>query len=276
MIDKITQTFIKDYAEFMNGSGCGVLIQKKYVEQVDMPDVDDPGAMALGSFFEYHLSGALPKSGIIPQAVLMKNGDPTAEYRKAIESASLIKAMLQSYSLEIIQSGVKISDGKFEGTIDLIVEYTGSFQLEFENVVWNPADRFIIDLKYSGLVSETTPRYNKHGWQWSEAQKEYHGVQAKHYHYIGRLPFYFLVTQSNQKEGEKPRILFFYVPISQQEIDAHVSMASKYFDDFKRRSKLGFEPRPDYNRCSKCIWRNNCQEKHIWPHPVVVSLSSTE
>lgn len=279
MITKISQSFIKDYEDFLDGNECGNLIREKYVNDRLFGDEAEPGAMHLGAYFEYKLSGALPKNQIVPEPVYVnQHGEkgPRIEpsYVKAFDSSRLIKDYLQAMGLKIVKAGMKMDWGMFTGTIDLIVEVTR--ETKFTNgIVWRVGDRFVIDLKYSGFVGKDTDRYNKHGWAWSNVQKEYHGIQAKQYNLIsGGMPFYFMVTQSNQKDGERPACRLFHIPVDQFMIDQHIADGKALFEQFQTRVKVNdFKPRPSLKKCSKCPLRDECEDKHTYPHPEIVDLT---
>lgn len=280
MITRISQSFIKDYRDYVAGNECGNIIIEKYIEGRLIED-DEPGAKDLGAYFEYIATGALPKSGKIPepqymQAPLKKKKaedllpeDMLSPYRKAYKSGMQFKQFIADIGLKIIEVGRKKTKGRFDGVIDLkceVIEVKPGY-------TWKVGDKIVIDLKYSGLVGDTVPARNKHGWNWSPAQKEYHGTQAKHYHMITNLPFYFLIFQSNQKEEDDPIIKFFYVPVDEHMIERHVIEANELYDKFVFESTIGFVPRPSYNKCIDCPLRDNCKDKHDVPVPVEVDLN---
>lgn len=273
MLQKISQSFIKDFRDYLRGIGCGNLIREKYVNDRLFGDEDEPGAMNLGAFFEYHLSGALPKSGKIPEPVYMDDGKTLrADYRKALSSAILVKDYLQAMGLKIVYIGKKYDKGRFVGVIDLVVQV--SRETVFEGITWAVGKRFVIDLKYSGLVGTSGDRSNKHGWSWSNAQKEYHGTQAKQYHFVSGMPFYFLVTQSNQKEGERPICKLFYVPVDEFMIEQHIAEGNALFDQFEVIVQVGgLKAMPELKKCSDCPMREECEDKHTYPRPEVVDLT---
>lgn len=274
MLQKISQSFIKDYRAYLVGNECGYIIREKYVNDRLLGDEEEPGAMHLGSFFEYHLSGAIPKNGKIPRALNTADGTKMhPDYKRALESANLIKDYLQAMGLKIVKVGLQMDKGMFTGTIDLIVEVTR--ERVFDNgIKWTVGKRFVIDLKYSGFVGRDSDRQNKHGWSWSKAQKEYHGTQAKQYHLISGLPFYFMVTQSNPKVGEKPICKLFFIPIDEFMLDQHIMEGKALFENFQIKSKVNdFKPYPSMKRCGKCPLRDECEDKHTYPRPEIVDLS---
>jgi hypothetical protein len=274
MISKISQSFIKDYRDFLAEKECGNIIREKYINDQLFDDEEDPGAKHLGAWFEYKLSGAVPKNGKIPEPLFKPNTlIMLPAYQKAADNARLIRDYVQAAGLKIVKVSVQMDKGMFTGVIDLIVEV--SRETKFANgIIWRVGQRFVIDLKYSGLVGKDSDRSNKHGWSWSNVQKEYHGTQAKQYHLISGMPFYFLVTQSNQKEGELPTCRLFYVPIDDYMIAEHIDEGKALFDQFQVRAKLNdFKPYPSLKKCGKCPIRDLCDDKHTYPHPEIVDLT---
>jgi hypothetical protein len=280
MIERISQSFMKDYRAYSAGDECGNLIVAKYMDG-RLLENEEPGSMELGSYLEFLTTGAIPKNGKVPvpqympSAVKAKKGvnltidDMTSEYRKAHSTADLLKKMFADMGLKIVAFGKKITKGRFEGTLDIVAEV-----IEVKKgFTWNVGDRIVIDMKYSGLVGANSDKRNKHGWQWSNIQKEYHGTQAVQYHFLAELPFYFWVTQSTQKEGDQPIIKLFHVTVEDWMIEKHINEGNALFSKFQFDSKIGFVPRPEYNRCNKCPLKEECRDRHYYPRPEVVDLT---
>jgi CRISPR/Cas system-associated exonuclease Cas4 (RecB family) len=285
MIERINQSFIKDFRAYIAEKECGNLIHAKYVDDRLLPLSNKPGDAEVGSYFEFMLSGALPKDGSIPMPILNTDKKPNSDYRKAVHAAKLVNEYLERMQLQVIKFGQRLTHGRFVGTVDLIVEYIGAQPMVFEEtrpgyferstkpaIIWNPGDRFVIDLKYSGLLEGSGSHRNKHGWKFTREQREYHGTQAIQYHMISQLPFYFLVTQNNNKEGETPDVGFFHIPVNAQMIERHVNEANTLYDHFRIMAKAGFVPYPDFKKCNKCPLQKECNDKHTFPHPIVINL----
>jgi hypothetical protein len=272
MIQKITQSFLKDMIEYNAGTLCGNLVIEKWVND-RLFDDEEPGAKELGCYFEFLLTGSLPKNQKVPQPVLLKDNRPDASYRMAAVNAKRLKEYFDEMGLKIVQAGVRLTKGRFEGTLDIIAECTK--QIEFDTgIIWNVGDRIAIDTKYSGLIGETSSGYNKLGWKWSNIQKEYHGIQAKQYHFVSNLPIYFLITQSNNKEGTTSDVKLFHTPVSEFMIEQHVIEGNRLFDQFNfRYNSVGFEVRPSLSKCLKCPIKESCEQKHTFPHPEVIDLN---
>lgn len=312
MIEKISQSFIKDLRSYFAEEECGNIIREKYINDRFFSE-EEPGQMELGAYFEYLLTlkltgnGSIPKDGRIPKPQYMKselkakrnlktggNENLTDEqiaekysfgkdemyddYRKVYSNVELVINYFDLMGLKTIEAGVKKTNGRHEGTIDLIVECTK--EVKFTNgIVWKVGDRFVIDLKYSGLVAKST-NYNKHGWNLvdkddfkaSGLQKEYHGTQAKEYHYLTGLPFYFWVTQSNNDKSNAAMVELFYVPVDEQMVKDHLEEGNALMRKFKTTAEFGFVARPSLEKCLYCPLRNECDDKQTFPHPKIVNL----
>lgn len=296
MIERITQTFMKDARDYFKGMLCGHVFKRKYIDQ-DFPDSPSDD-MKHGSFFEFKLSGALPKSKVEPQPEIMESvlkkkpeGPFTSEdwyvdYRRAQFNADFVKGVLKEMGLEIVEVGKRITKGNRQGDLDLtcrvVIARTFTHttfrdgQQFTQTVEWKVGDLITIDLKYSGLLYDKWERY---GWAFSDIQKEYHGTQAIQYHYLKGLPFYFLVCQNNNKQTEDkksfepPDIRFFHVPIDDDQVQQHIAEGNSLYENFKVEAKVGFLPRTNWKACMKCPIGEGCPDRHTFPHPEVIDLT---
>lgn len=262
---RITQSFFKAMRAYLEGRECGNIIRETYVNGRYF-DSEEPGAKELGSYFEFLISGALPKTGLEPKPVLMKDGTPDAKYRLAAINAKRVLQMLKDYGLEIIDAGKKLTKGKYEGTIDLRVRV-----VEDKGFGWKVGDKFIIDLKYSGLLDD---KWNELGWMFTPAQKKFHGTQAIQYHFVGNLPFYFWITQSNNKEGTLSAMKFVHIPVDEFMIEQHIADGNSLLEHFETYKDLGFTPYPSFVKCQKCPLREECADRMIVPEIQVVNINS--
>ena len=290
MITRISQSFIKTMREYIAKEECGNIVAYQYLEGklLDRKSKE----MAKGTYFEFLLSKALPKGGQIPQPEYMatplkkkkpedlNTDDMTADYRVVSINAQRIKKMLtEDLGLVFVGIGKKLTKGRFEGTLDLICECTKEINFD-SGIVWKVGDKIVIDVKYSGLLFD---RWNKLGWEWSNIQKEYHGTQAKQYHYVSGLPFYFLVVSSTNKEEDSEdgegkvvaptQAKLFSVPVDEHMIEVHLNEGNALYDRLKQESEVGLVPRPDYVKCQKCPLKEDCKDKHTFPQVEEVDLT---
>lgn len=287
MIQRISQSFIKDFREYLRKELCGNIIREKYIHDRLIEDPSrEPGAMELGCYFEFITFGALPKNGKPPAPQYMDskikaNGGKTdglgikdmyEDYRTAHENSEITKRLFSEMGFKIIAVGQNVTRGRFTGTWDLVVECEKD--VVFQGFYLDKGQRIIIDGKYSGLLSDTTPRTNKHGWKWSKEQMEYHGTQAKQYYFLGdaSMQFFFWVVSSSAKNKD---IRFFHIPMDQHMLDKHIMEGNDYFGKLELLSKTdALEPYPEYLRCMKCPLRETCTDKITGPQIETVNLYS--
>lgn len=273
MIKHITQSFMIDIQEYMAGILCGNIVHEKWVNDrlIDL----DSEAIDLGCYFEYMLTliltgkGSLPRNGKIPLPVLNQNGKMSADYLRVQTNIDRVIRYLAEMGLQVKQAGVKLRDGNYEGTIDLICVCTKEIEFE-DGSTWSIGQEIIIDLKYSGLIDDV---WNKFGWagmlkSGPHIQKDLHGVQAVQYHYVGKRLFYFLIVHPKNDIA----ILMLHVPVTQEMINQHIEKGDDLFDFFKFTAEIGFEPRPEISKCNACPLNGECKDKHTFPHPKTVYL----
>lgn len=265
MIKKITQSFIKDMREYLapGSDMCGHLIRHKWIDEKLIEGNEE---MKLGAYFEYGVSGALPKDKKVPLPQYMQSGkDKLAQYRRADNNIRRTKKYLEDLGIEIIRAGAPLTRGRYQGTIDIICRCTKN--LTFENGrTLKKGEEIIIDLKYSGMLDE---RWSKHGWVWTDEQREYHGTQAIQYHFVGRRRFFFLVCSSKNETDIK----FFEVEVSDQAIDRHISEGNDLYGQLEMIELQGsFTPRPSVSKCLECPLRETCIDRHDYPHPQLITL----
>lgn len=261
----ISQSFMKEMREYEAGGGCGNLMHHRWVENklVELKSK----AVRLGVYFEYITFGSLPKSGIRPTPEFMKSGkDMLAEYRRAHEKKPQVLKYLADMGFIVKHKGKKYTRGRMQGTVDLVLEATRTITFQDGHTL-KKGDQIVVDVKYSGLLDD---RYSKHGWMLdiSDIQRAYHGTQAKQYHYISKLPFYFLVINNTEKEAIK----FLRVTISEDGMKRHLAEAVQLFENFELTATIGFEPRPEYSKCLDCPIYEYCNDKHTYPHPQLIEF----
>lgn len=274
MIKKVTQSFVKDCRDYFSGSLCGNIMREKWVN--DRLIELDSDAADLGAYFEYYFTliktgvGTLPKNKKVPLRGMYASGkQPLAKYAIAEANALRLMAYFDEMGLKILRAGVKVTKGRFEGTIDLVVECNKKITFD-DGRKWKIGDVLIIDLKYSGLLDN---RWDKFGWaglllSGPHIQKDFHKIQAIHYHYVGGMPFYYLVVSSTNEND----IELFHVPVSKEMEQAHIDEANQLFEKFEFESKIGFEARPSISVCNGCPLNAECKDKHTFPHPKEVVL----
>lgn len=277
MITHISQSFMKDMEDYLAGEQCGHIIKHKYVDQKELPGSD---TMAIGAYFEFLVSGALPKNKVIPTPIYMASAkgmevrDMEQGYRRAHFNAKYVTELLGTMGLKIIGVQKKLTKGRHQGTLDLICE--AQKDIDIGEVHLKKGDRIVIDLKYSGLIND---KWSKHGWMWMPEQRSYHGKQAMKYHYISELDFYFLVCQSNNEELDKnknlfkkPEVRFFKVNIGEEALEQHLALSNQLWDQFILDAELGFSVKPSLTRCNKCPLAEGCNDKFTYPRAETIEF----
>ncbi len=275
MIKSITQSFIKDMQDYLDDKLCGNVLKEKW-ENDKLIDLDSD-AVDLGCYFEYVLTliltgkGSLPKNNKVPQAKLTQAGKKTTDYDRADKNANRVAKYINAMGLVVIDAGLKLEKDGYSGTIDLICKAKKTVYSSTGNVLIAEGEIIIIDLKYSGLLEN---KWEPMGWagllmDGFHIQKEYHGIQAKQYSYVGELPFFYLVTHSKNETD----IMFFRVPISEEMIGRHLEHGKYLYDQFVFLSGTNqIKPSPEVATCLKCPLFATCEDKALFPLPKTVTL----
>lgn len=264
MIKKITQSFIKDMREYLEPGStmCGHIIRHKWIDE---KLIEGSASMKLGAYFEYKVSGAIPKDGIVPRPERTATGLLTAPYKRAEVNAGRVLKYLEDLGIQIIKFNHRLTRGRYAGQIDIIGLCTKN--IVFDNgTKLSKGEEIIIDLKYSGLLDD---KWSKHGWMWTDDQRKYHGTQAIQYNFVGRRRFFFLPCSSTNETDIK----FFEVEVSQQAIERHIIEGNDLYGQLDMINMQGsFEPRPSLSKCIDCPLRSGCTDRHDFPHPILITL----
>lgn len=271
----ITKSFLLDFIKYKRGDECGNLMVHKWVNGNLLPGSD---AMKLGTYYEYLISGAVPKDGIIPKPVMQASNKNKmyAEYQRAWDNAADTKHLLfEVMGFKLIEAGKTHVKEGFAATPDLILQATktitfsevmpGYFEAAKE-VQIKKGTKVYFDLKYSGLLYN---EWEEMGWMFKDKQKAYHKWQARQYHYVTGLPFFYLVRSPANTED----IELFRMDLTKEDILDHIRESKAYLHEFELiRDTQGFEARPSYSKCLKCPIKDSCKDKHIFPHSKRIEL----
>lgn len=264
----INQSLLKDLFKYENNDECGLVLTNKWVFQQF-----GEGSLAnkLGHYFEYLCTGALAKGeSKPPQPEYTKKGELTSVFELARKQSIFFKELMNRYSINLLSAGDKvIADEKWIGTLDILAQWDsiGDY-INFEFGEDNLEKKVIIDLKYSGLLDD---KWSEFGWNTDTlAKKKGTMLQAKHYKFLFwkkygfNPPFLFFVFDT--KEIGKVKVI--NVDIEDWELEEHEQLLEKAKKYFEYHLKLGFEPKPKYERCNKCKYANWCNFKITIP-PVI-------
>ena len=240
---------MKGLSEYVQGYECGIAFREMYINKtISKPPTD---AMKLGIYFEYMATGALPRSGEVPQPELVFKGKANerlaTDYERANASAEYFKTLLKVWNIEIVHTNFTMETEIMKGIADLVVNWNGK-----------PA---IIDLKYTGLIDD---KWSDSGWHKDFLQeKDNLMVQGVMYKLLAKeclgiedIDFYFWVFDS--KNPLNVRIIHENVEDSRFDTHTEAVRQAKLFID-NRLKHDDWTPRPELLRCSKCPHKPNCE-----------------
>lgn len=253
---KISQSLMKNYVDYLNEKECGLLFRANYIDKDPEAQKPPSDTMKLGIYFEYLCTGALPKSGEIPEPEIAYKGTArekmAAPYERAIQSAMIFKHIIEHYNIKILNKGLYIEIEDMNGVIDIHAEWDG--------------EECFIDLKYSGLIDD---KWNEMGWDIESLHlKDSIMIQGVHYKILAEkrmgihdIPFYYFVFSSQDPNKVK---------IIRQEVDesrrqSHIVAINNVIGKLNNEIQNGFTPRPSLSRCHSCPINHKCKSKVDYP-----------
>jgi hypothetical protein len=252
---KISQSMMKSYVDYLNQKECGLLFKGKYIDKNVESVASD--AMKEGIYFEYLATGALPRTGIVPEPEKTAKGALTTAYDRIPKSAQLFKDIIKHYGIKILKIGLVISTDDMTGITDVYAEWNG--------------EKCIIDLKYSGLIDD---KWNDLGWETDSLNmKDSLMIQGVHYKLLAEeslgikdIPFYYFIFNSKNPTDMK---------IIKQVVDPdkmyfHKQQVLKMKAQILRDIEKGFRAYPDYRKCINCPLFSNCDKKAEYPQIIEV------
>lgn len=255
-LPKISQSLMKAYVDYLNQKECGLLFKAKYIDKDPESQSEPSEAMLLGIYFEYLCTGALPKSGIVPEADYVYKGKPneklSAPYQRAVDSVSNFKKIIEHYNIKIKKVGLYLEHNDINGVVDIHAE-------------WDGKDVFI-DLKYSGLIDD---KWSETGWNTESLHmKDSLMIQGVHYKLLAEkclgiedIPFYYFVFGSQDPNNIK---------IIRQEVDeskkqSHIVAVQNILGKIESDLHYGLKPYPSLQKCSKCPISHKCESRVDYP-----------
>ena len=247
----ISQSFLKEYAEYKSGNTCGLQVKAKYIDGIKFPSSD---AMEYGNAFEYLATGSIPRDGHIPQIekvyVGTKKEGISAQYQRIIQSAELFKQTIKHYGIEIIDKGKVCTQDGMTGIMDIVAK-------------WN--DRIcIIDTKYSGLIDD---KWSDFGWN-LDMLPEKHSLMLQ--------PVQYKILLSKELECDEDDIDFYFFVFSSKEV-MNVKLIKVNVDELTIANHLAsvewvktelqkpidklFKAKPTLKGCFECPIKDNCKFK---------------
>jgi hypothetical protein len=253
---KISQSLMKAYVDYLNEKECGLFFKARYIDKDPESQTEPTDAMKLGIYFEYLCTGALPKSGEVPEPEMVYKGKAnekmSAPYERATESAKVFKSIMEHYNIKVKKVGLYLEDAEINGIVDIHAE-------------WDGKDVFI-DMKYSGLIDD---KWNEMGWDIeSLPMKDSLMIQGVHYKILAEkclnihdIPFYYFVFSSTDPKNVK---------IILQEVDeskkqSHVVAINNIIGRIKQDINNGFVAHPSLKKCSECPISHKCPSRVDYP-----------
>lgn len=289
---RITQSFIKSMRAYIEGKGCGTILRAQWIEGRQFDTASE--AMLLGCYFEWLLTGAIPKDGKTPEpkymiSAIKKNGGSTTglgiadmyePYRQAHANAQMVKEYwgemgIRPYDTGLkngIMSSLKLMMGRFEGTLDVVMEIVVEKLVFDSGLTLVKGDLFIMDMKYSGLIDD---KWAEMGWMFTDEQLKYHRTQVDQYSWLmlqklkKLVPFVFMVVSPSGSQ-----VKMFHVETNEEQLNKHIAEGNSLAESLQfLEENDGFEPRPEFNKCQACPMRGECPHRHLYPHPVTIKIA---
>jgi hypothetical protein len=252
----ISQSFLKEFAEYKSGNTCGLQVKAKYIDGIKFPSSD---LMEYGNAFEYLATGSIPRDGHIPQIEKVYKGTAresvSTQYQKIIESAELFNKIIKHYEIEIIDTGRVVTQDGMTGIMDIVAKYNNKI--------------CIIDTKYSGLIDD---KWNELGWN-LDMLPEKHNLMLQ--------PVQYKILLSKELECEPEDIDFYFFIFSSKEvmdvkiikvnvdeltIANHLTTVEWVKAELEKPIDKVFKAKPQLKRCFECPIKDNCKFKVEVPH----------
>ena len=233
----ISNSMLQAFLDCLNEKACFYEFYHRYVLKDYTPEPTP--AMRLGIWFEYMCTGALPRSGVAPTPVTLKNGKLAADYERMLAQVENFKKIVDVYNINIVEVSKEIVHEKIKGILD----------------IWCEIDEMpsIIDLKATGQIGN---KWEVYGWDERNFQFSNHILQPAIYKYliyktlgIEDVTFYYLVFSTKNTD-----ILFWEVKyLDFDEMCLQVEDLANRLDEFIQNSdESSYTPICDYKVCQKC------------------------
>lgn len=293
----ISQSLIKAFEEYAFGESCGKQFQALYIDK--SVSFEPSEAMLMGIWFEYLITGEKMRDGTTPLPDLYKGADiefwktvVIPEIKKGVslseligsESKKLKSKYLYLYYQAIMARKSFLYYGFSEIQSGVVWEYETSRGTKTKGILDVLAIRnkkkAIVDIKSTGMINN---KWEEFGWDTDTLHhKQKLMLQAIHYKWMGiqlfneDIPFYFFVHGNTNVIDRK----IIRVDVSKGTMDRYAGLEnddqlSKV--DFIQEMVdynigIGFESRPDVNRCSKCPLKDDCKDFIDIPRIITISV----
>jgi hypothetical protein len=250
---KVSQSFMKEFSNYLQGNSCGLQLLAKYYHDVQFPSSKP---QRLGQYFEFQLTGALPKYGQVPEPDVVYKGTAreglSEDFKRVQESVAFGKQMFETLGIEILQTGVRLENDDMVGDADIVA-------------MWNE-EKCIIDIKYSSVIDD---KWSDYGWDSATlSEKDETLVQAVHYKLLAQqlwglddVPFYFFVFSAKDPGYAK----IFKIVVDEVRYEAHKLSVKRIRNKLELIDERFFKPKPTLKRCMECPLNKDCTQKTELP-----------
>lgn len=253
-VTKISQSLLKELFSYKIGEQCGLKIVAKYI--ANKSEESSP-QMDMGNWFEYKATGQLPRSGKEPLPETLKSGELSVGYRRLEKQLTHYHRILESYGIEILETGKSFDSHPFaNGIADIIGMWDGK--------------KVIIDIKTTAQIDN---RWEKFGWgdekfeNPDSPEAQHLTIQAVQYKMLAKqewgiedMPFYFFVFSTTDENHAK----IFEVEVNPDRLIAHEEQVKQAYDYFNKSFiwKTSEDlARPQMKRCLECFVKDECPMK---------------
>jgi hypothetical protein len=245
----ISQSLLKALTKYAEKKECGLKIEALYIDKVKGTTTP---AQALGNWFEYKCTGALPAyHPEVPEPKVLKSGKLSVAYERMLNQVENYKQAIKHYKVTDIKEGVSFNWGNITGTADIIAKVDGK-----------PS---IIDIKTTALFDN---KWEEFGWNTEHLAGEFRPklnllLQALHYKWLYKniygedADFYFWVFSTTNQNDFK----IIKVNIEDELYEEHANDIRAALNFLMHNIKTGFRAIPEISRCAKCFLSESCTSK---------------
>lgn len=245
----ISQSLLKALTKYAEKKECGLKIKAQYIDKMSS---EPTPPQALGNWFEYKCTGALPPyNPIVPEPKVLKSGKLSVAYERMLSQVDNFKSAIKHYNVNILHPGYDMKFGNITGTADIIAEMDGK--------------KCIIDIKTTALFDD---KWNEYGWSTEHLTGGFRPkltllVQAVHYVWLYHsmhgewLDFYFWVFSTQNSHDFK----IIRVNIEDDLFQEHAQDIKMGLNFLMHSVENGFKAYPNISRCAKCFLNDNCSSK---------------
>lgn len=274
---RITQSMIKEFADYKFGKVCGLQFKAKYLDGVKF---ESSPVQKLGQYFEYIATGAKTKHGEIPQPEKNTRGDNKGElktaYQRMVTHVQTFHKMLKRLNLKPLSVGKVVKYKNYEGTWDVELVAQEDINIPRESgefLTIKKGEKIILDLKTTGMMDN---KWDDLGWDIdSLSEKEKLMFQPIMYVWLGQKAYntryhFIFNVYSNTNDIESKLI---YIEIDDDRLERVESDLEKATTHILREIESGFIARPTVKDCFNCPVKDTCDSFIDIPSFNIVQIS---